>query len=241
LLIGAGVAIRLDTTVRQIRSDRAGSLVVTTTGGEEHFDRVVITTAAPLAARLCPQLLDAERRRLESVDYVGIICVSLLLSRPLAEYYLTYITDPTTPFTAVVEMTAFIDPAQTGGRSLIYLPKYTTPQDPLFAQSDEEIVAGFLPYLKQMYPAFSEADVEAAKVSRVAQVFAIPALGYSALAPSIGTSIPGLYIAGSANLPFATLNVNDTLGLVEEVLMATGEGVGATVTGSIGALAEVRR
>ena len=36
--------------------------------------------------------------------------------------------------------------------------------------------------------------------------------------PSMTTSVPGLHLAGSAQLPFATLNVNDTLGLVEELL-----------------------
>jgi hypothetical protein len=30
--------------------------------------------------------------------------------------------------------------------------------------------------------------------------------------------VPGLYLAGSANLPFATLNVDDTLSLVDRVL-----------------------
>jgi hypothetical protein len=35
--------------------------------------------------------------------------------------------------------------------------------------------------------------------------------------PSTTTSIPGLQLIGSANLPFATLNVNDTLSLVEKL------------------------
>ena len=32
------------------------------------------------------------------------------------------------------------------------------------------------------------------------------------------TSVPGLHLVGSARLPFATLNVNDTLGLVGEFM-----------------------
>jgi hypothetical protein len=36
--------------------------------------------------------------------------------------------------------------------------------------------------------------------------------------PAMNTSVPGLHLAGSAQLPFATLNVNDTLGLVEELV-----------------------
>ncbi len=217
-----GVDIRLSTPVRSVRPSTDGSLEVTTAGGAERFDRVVVTTASSLAARLCPDLLANERKRLEEVRYVGIVCVSLLLRRPLADYYLTYITDPSTPFTAVVEMTAFVDPQQLGGHSLVYLPKYATSSHPLFAMDDDRIVAEFASYLRTMYPDLAEEDVLAARVSKVAEVFAVPTLSYSDSAPSIATSVPGLYLAGSANLPFATLNVNDTLSLVDEVIMATG-------------------
>lgn len=220
-LEGAGVEVRLASRVSSVgRSDTPNQLSVRTDGSDsaETFDRVVVTSAAPIAAQLCHDLLPAERRRLESVDYVGIVCVSLLLDRPLADYYLTYITDPATPFTAVVEMTAFVDPAEVGGHALVYLPKYTTTEDPLFAATDDEIIAQFLDYLDGMYPEFDRGQVLAGRVSRVANVFAVPTLGYSGTMPSLTTSVPGLITAGSANLPFATLNVNDVLGLVDEIV-----------------------
>nr|WP_324248580.1 FAD-dependent oxidoreductase [Actinomarinicola tropica] len=217
-----GVELRLATPIGAIRRAEGGGLDITTAGPDgpatDHVDRVVVTTAAPIAARLCPDLLEGERRRLESVEYVGIVCASLLLDRSLSEHYLTYITDPETPFTAVVEMTAFIDPAEVDGKALVYLPKYTTADDPLMRASDDEVLDAFLPYLERMYPDLDRAQVVAARVSRVPKVFALPTLRYSETQPSIATSVPGLYLAGSANLPFATLNVDDTLSLVDQVL-----------------------
>lgn len=216
-----GVEVRLSTPIESIRRADGGGLDIAVGGahgGSVHADRVFVTTSAGIAARLCPDLLEGERRRLEAVEYVGIVCVSLLLDRRLADYYLTYITDPATPFTAVVEMTAFIDPAEVGGHALVYLPKYTTADDPLFSMTDDEVLAEFLPYLEQMYPHFSAGDVRAARTSRVPKVFALPTLRYSESQPSIATSVPGLYLAGSANLPFATLNVDDTLSLLDPVL-----------------------
>lgn len=218
-LADAGVDVRLSTPIAGLRRGDDGGIVVDRVdGASARFDRAFVTTSASLAARLCPDLLVGERRRLERVEYVGIVCVSLLLERPLAEYYLTYITDPSTPFTAVVEMTALIDPAEVGGRALVYLPKYTTADDALFEMTDEEVLDEFLPFLAEMYPGFRTADVVAARVSRVPQVFALPTPRYSEAQPAIGTSVPGLYLAGSANLPFATLNVNDTLSLLDDVL-----------------------
>src|SRR5438270_208411 len=73
-------------------------------GTSLQFDRVVVTAAAPIAAKLCAGLDERERAALEAVTYQGIVCVSLLLEQPLAPYYLTYITDRSCPFTAVIEM-----------------------------------------------------------------------------------------------------------------------------------------
>jgi len=220
-LAAAGVEVRLSTPVKQV-ARVAGALTVESEAGAERFDRVVVTTNASLAARLCPDLVVGERERLQRVEYLGIVCVSLLLEKPLSPYYLTYITEPSTPFTAVVEMTAFIDPAEVGGRSLVYLPKYLAPSDPLLQADDADVVATFLPFLQQMYPAFDPSHVVAARVSKVPQVFAVPTLAFSDDAPTIATSVPGLFLAGSAHLPFSTLNVNDTLSLVDEVLTVAG-------------------
>ncbi|MGB8860168.1 MAG: FAD-dependent oxidoreductase [Ilumatobacteraceae bacterium] len=229
-LADAGVEVRLGTPVRSLEQVD-GALSVEPIGGQrDTFDRVVVTTSASRAATMCPGLLPGERERLQRVEYLGIVCVSLLLDRPLAPYYLTYITDPATPFTAVVEMTSFIDPAEVGGKSLVYLPKYTSTDDPLFAATDDDVVAAFTPYLRQMYPDLLPEQILIARVSKVAQVFAVPSLGFSDDAPSIGTSVPGLFLAGSAHLPFSTLNVNDTLSLVDEVLREAGVEPPATVT-----------
>jgi hypothetical protein len=67
-----------------------------------------------------------------------------------------------------------------------------------------------------MYPDLVEADVLAFRVSRVRRVFAVPTLRFSDTMPRQRTSVRGLELAGSANLPFATLNVDDTLSLLEE-------------------------
>lgn len=216
-LTDEGVKLHTSTPVIAVQQ-QDGRQVVVTEQGCETFDRVVVTTAAPLAARICLDLSEAERRRLRSVRYQGVICASMVLPTPLADFYLTYITDPGTPFTAVVEMTSLVDPAEFGGKRLVYLPKYVSPEDPMFEASDDELRFHYLKYLQRLYPHFDPSTVEAFEVSRVRQVYAIPTLGYSRTMPSVRTSIPSLQILGSANLPFSTLNVDDTLSLVEQLL-----------------------
>ena len=215
-LSSLGAKIRVGEPVDEVRRT-AGGLEIRSQGGTERFDSVVVATAAPLAASMCTDLTDAEKLRLDAVRYVGVVCSSLLLPAALSSYYLTYVTDAATPFTGVVEMTAMIDPAELGGQHLVYLPKYVVPDDPLFEATDQQIQAQMLPYLASMYPHFDPALMRAFRVSRVRRVFAIPTLHYSRTQPSMSTTVPGLQLIGSANLPFSTLNVDDTLSLVEHL------------------------
>ena len=216
VLAERGVKVELATAVRAITANPAGGLHVETAGGGFDVDGAVVTLAAPLAAAICPDLTGGELDRLNGVTYQGIVCASVVLRRPLGGYYLTYITDLATPFTAVVEMTAFVPPSELAGNHLVYLPKYVAPDDPLLDADDATVRASFVPYLKRMYPDLRDDDVLAFKVSRVRRVFAVPTLRFSDVMPAQRTSIPGLELAGSAQLPFATLNVNDTLSLLEE-------------------------
>jgi len=173
--------------------------------------------AAPVAARICKGLRSDEERRLSAIQYQGIICASILLKRPLANFYVTNITDARVPFTAVIEMSALVDKATFGGNSLVYLPKYVVPDDAAFDLSDQALKRLFIDGLKRMYPQLEESDVVCFRVSREKFVFAIPTLNYSKELPDMQTSIPGLHLINSAHIVNGTLNVNETVKLAEGI------------------------
>jgi protoporphyrinogen oxidase len=138
-----------------------------------------------------------------------------LLERPLGPYYVTNLTDDWVPFTGVIEMSALVDRAEFGGKSLVYLPKYVTPDDAIFSESDDSIRQRFISALTRMYPDFASNTIHAFQVARLKHVFPIPVKNYSELVPSIQTSLPGVYLVNSANIVNGTLNVNETLQLAE--------------------------
>ncbi|MBZ5593048.1 MAG: NAD(P)/FAD-dependent oxidoreductase [Acidobacteriia bacterium] len=205
-------------TARIEAAGKSGLRVTSAHGSEETFDQVVVTTPAPIAAELCAGLSAEEKARLKGIQYQGVLCASVLLKKPLAGYYVTNITDSWVPFTAVIEMSALVDRQHFGGNSLVYLPKYLTPDDPTFSISDEEIQRKFLDALFRMYPHLSAGDVLAFRISRVRYVVALPTLGYSERLPPMTTSIPGLHIVNSAHIVNGTLNVNETVQLAERAL-----------------------
>jgi protoporphyrinogen oxidase len=215
-LFSARVHTRMGSPIKEIRKQSTGH--VTLHYGDDirnNFDRVIVTAAAPAAARMVPGLEEGERARLKSIRYLGVICASVLMKRPLAGYYVTNITDSQIPFTGVIEMSALVDRAEFGGNHLIYLPKYVSPNDPMFDLSDSEIEHQFLGGLEKMYPAFDRADVVTFKVSRVKHVVALPTLNYSSLVPPMQSSIPGLYLVNSAQIVNGTLNVNESVQLAQ--------------------------
>ncbi len=219
VLQAQGVGIKLQHLAKRVEPRHDGKIDVEFMNGRhENFDQVVLTMPAPLAVKVCPALSPAEKSKLGDIQYLGIICASVLLQRPLANYYVTNITDSWVPFTGVIEMSALVDRRHFGGNALVYLPKYLAPDDPAFACSDQEIEREFLVALRRMYPGLQPSEVLCFRVSRARHVFALSTLHYSEKLPSISTSLPGVHIVNSAHIVNGTLNVNETIQLAESAL-----------------------
>jgi protoporphyrinogen oxidase len=224
-----GVTVRLHCGARRVENGNAGVQVEFEDGRRDVFDRVILTMPAPVASRLCPGLSEDEHKRLGGIEYQGILCASLLLKQPLASYYVTNITDGWVPFTAVIEMSTLVDRQQFNGHTLVYLPKYVTPEDPIFAEPDAAIRERFLAALERMYPHFRREDVLAFRISRARYVLAISTLNYSQNLPPMITSIPGVAIVNSAHIVNGTLNVNETVQLAERAVKELLDGASARV------------
>lgn len=212
-----GVELRTSAAVRQV-STADGRVHVETQSGVDEVDRVVMTCASPVIARLCPDLGPAERAQHAGIEYLGIVCASVLLDRPLADYYVTNITDGGMPFTAVIEMTALVDRQELGGQSLVYLPRYAAANDDVWSRSDAEIEEQFLSGLERMYPSFRRSHVHAFRVSREKFVMALPTLGYSDRLPPMTTEAPCIFAVNSAHIVKGTLNVNEVVELANDAV-----------------------
>jgi protoporphyrinogen oxidase len=222
VLMAANVTIKLGQKVANVESleTNQGNIVNVEfdDGSFAEFDRLVLTVPAPIATKVCSGLSTDELDRLNNIEYQGIICASLLLKKPISQFYVTNITDTWVPFTGVIEMTTLVDRAQFGGNTLIYLPKYVVPDDPAFELSDRQLEEQFIQALVHMYPRFERSDVLSFQVSRVRYVLAIATLNYSEKLPPIKTSIPNVYILNSAHILNGTLNVNETIQLAEKAI-----------------------
>lgn len=211
-----GVRILVSNPVREVRNEGDSRISLRHAHGTEEFDGVVLTVPSSVIPSICPQLTEAERQQHQAIRYLGVVCLSLVLGRPLSHYYVTNITDPGFPFTGVIEMTALVDPTVFGGKTLVYLPHYVSAHDPLFQESDERIEQRAIGGLRRIYPDLTEEQILATRISRVRQVMPIPTLDYSTRVPAMQTSLPHVFVVNSTQIINGTLNVNETIKLAEQ-------------------------
>jgi protoporphyrinogen oxidase len=214
-----GVEIILNAQVKKVDWDYVNKVTIETDSPVPYqFDKVISTLHSDISVRIAPSLTKEEIDRHMAIIYLGVVCPSILLRRPISIYYVTNITDSWTPFTGIIEMTALVDSQELGNRSLVYLPKYVDPGDDLFLKKSEELRKYFLRHLFKMYPDLSDKDVTFWNVSSARKVFALPTLNYSKKLPSVITSLKDYYIINSAQIINGTLNVNETVQVAESKL-----------------------
>jgi protoporphyrinogen oxidase len=150
-LISDGVEIKTNHQAVEILTGTGSKpKAVFANGYETSFDNIIVTLPSGIAAGICKGISVEETAKLKQIEYLGVICASVVLDVPISPYYVTNITDTWVPFTGIIEMTALVDKQKFGGATLVYLPKYLDPTDPLFNASNEEIEKNFVEALKKM-------------------------------------------------------------------------------------------
>jgi protoporphyrinogen oxidase len=196
-----GGTINLGTSIQQVRVADGRVSGLSLSNDEIMSEGAVLTFQTPIARRLLPPEAAEVASRWSSLEeYLGIVCMLLVLRRSLTPYYTLNITDDRIPFTGVIETTNLIDRQYTGGYHLVYLPKYVT-SNSLFAQMDDNTLRQtFMIFLREMFPDLQESDVAAVKIGRERYVEPLHPIAQTDAIPPIVSDIAGLYLVNSAQI-----------------------------------------
>jgi protoporphyrinogen oxidase len=196
-----GGDIRLNTAVQQVRVEDGRVTGLRLADTELDSDGVIITMQTPIARRLLPPEAATVNERWSALnDYLGIVCMLMILKRSLTPYYTLNISDETIPFTGVIETTNLIDRQYTNGYHLIYLPKYAKPDNTFAQMDDDTLTKSFMIFLRDMFPSFSERDVAAIRIGRERYVEPLHPVGRTDDIPPITSDVPGLYLINSSQI-----------------------------------------
>ncbi|MBZ0278030.1 MAG: FAD-dependent oxidoreductase [Anaerolineae bacterium] len=169
---------------------------VRTHTGTMQFDALVAAVATPSFARLIPGADPAYLKQLEQSKYLGLICPVMVLNRPLTTFWTLNLTDPSSPFSTIIET---VHPEHEGYH-VVYLPKYTSPDNDWMGVPDETIREAWLTHLKQLFPDFQESQIQHFAVSRSRYVEPVYTTHSFPNALDVQTPYPGLFLANTAQV-----------------------------------------
>jgi protoporphyrinogen oxidase len=224
----AGGTLELGVQVTRVAPMDDGRIAVMLGARREVFDKVLFTGPVNVMRQVADAALidaapvPANQSAARDVEYLGVICMVLVSRKPLTPYYVLNISDESIPFTGVIGVSTVVDPAETNGLHLTYLPKYVLSSDPLLEADDDDIRTSFLDGLRRMYPDFDAADIASVHINRAVKVQPLQVIDYSSIAPRAATKHPNFFVLNSAQFLNNTLNNNEVIRNVNAFFAAHG-------------------
>jgi protoporphyrinogen oxidase len=191
----AGSEIRLGEEVRSVAALPDGQVRVVTDRGTEQFDQVLATLPTRLFAKVAEGLPAGWLSQYDWGDWLGAHCAIVALDRPLTDVYWLNVNDPGYPFLALVEHGNYMPPSDYGGLRPVYLGNYLPMTSERFRQSEDQILADYLPHLKRINPAFDESWVKERWVFSAPYAQPVVTQDYPRHIPPHETPLANVYLA----------------------------------------------
>jgi len=213
----SGGEVRVDSPVEGIVIENGVCRGVRARGSFVRAGNVVVTVPTPAFLQIARELPDGYRARLGSITYQACVCLVLQLNQSLSEFYWISVADPNSPFAAVIEHTNLTGPKPYGGRHIVYLPAYVSPESSLYQASDAEVYRSFLSHLQRIFPMLTPDRVLGHHVFRDAHSQPVFTTRFSDLKPPHETPIQNLLLATSAQVYPESRCVNTCVAMADEV------------------------
>ncbi len=217
------VQIRLQSLVSQIQPDAKSGLQMKINGDLEHFDKVIFTGPVNVLHKVADPTLIAIEGKPDEVEYLGVICMVLVLKSPLTPYYVLNIADDKIPFTGVIGMSTLVDVNETDKKHLVYLPKYILSTDSFMKLPDAEVKSMFFEGLRRLYPDFDMESVISVHINRAFKVQPLQVINYSTIIPKVSTLHPDFFVLNTSQFVKGTLNNNSVTSHVNHFMKIHGK------------------
>ena len=192
----AGAHVETGQPVQQISvADGRASGLVLADGRAWPADAVIACVPSERFLPMAPPLGEEYERRVRAARWQWALCYVLALKESLSPIYWLNISDPGTPFIALIEHTNFIEKERYGGLNFVYLSNYLAPDHPWFSLSDAELDDLYLPHLTKFNPRFSRDWIVDRWAFKGPNAQPVIRCNYRDDLPDHRTPVPGLYLA----------------------------------------------
>jgi len=183
-----GGKIKLGVMVRMVKQEKGGAWWV----NDEKFDRVLVTTPAPLTDKL----VGLGKVRWPKINYLWAQTLVLELEQSLMKGYWLNVLEKDFPFLVVVEQTNFVDKSHYGNKTIVYLGNYLAGDDKRLKMTAEKLLSLCLPFLQKINPAFEKKWIRKSWYFEAPYAQPVFPIGYSRQLSAVSQQpVAGLYVA----------------------------------------------
>lgn len=198
-----GATVHLSASVESVGADEDGGVTVVAGGQPQRYDAAIATVPSHVFSMLtrdAPEISDAERGRLESIDYLGAICLVFTSSQDLGSSYWVNVNDLSAPFLVFINHTKLVDRSWYGGQHVYYIGSYVPHDHEQMSASDDQLRDEWFSYLATMFPEFDGGLVNELTVQRFRNAQHIVDLDYERKIPPYETPIPGVFLSNFSQI-----------------------------------------
>jgi len=193
-LRAADATIELRTPVQRVAVEDGRAKGVVVRDELRPADVVVSTVPLKYVPRIAPDLAGDERRRIEAIENIGVVCVVLKLAKPLTRYFWMNTNDERLAIPGIVEYTNLAPlPAH-----IVYFPYYMPKSHPKWSWEPARFVDEVKRYVSIVRPDWDPSTLLATHASRYEFAQTVCGPGFYDKLPPMSTSIGGFFMADTA-------------------------------------------
>lgn len=224
----AGAKIRLGSACKGLWVEGEQCRGLQLESGAQPYDAVICALPLPVFRQLLPSQDSDYARRLQSIRFIGVVCMILRLKRSISPNFWLNVHDPRISFNGIIEYSHLNGDERLGGRSIVYIPYYLESNRERYSYSDERLFDEYCAALGVLNPEFSRDWVEAYRVFRAPHAQPICHTRFSEVVPPVETPWSGCYLVESTQLYPADRVISGTLRLAQDAVLAVLDRDGAT-------------
>lgn len=160
------------------------------------FDQVISTIPLPYLSKLVPALPEEERRKLEAIRNVAVVCVLLKLKRKFTRNFWMNINDPRIEIPGLIEYSN-LNPSV--GATILYAPFYMPQTHPKYRRPFQAFIDETIAAMQLIRPDWDPADVIDSVASRYEFSQTVCSPGFFDALPPMRSGLDGLFLADTSH------------------------------------------
>lgn len=147
-----GAEVHCSTSVETVEDLGVSTVRVHTSRGCFEFDRLISTVPTRSLQKIVRHADDLFDGISDGPVFLGVVCLAVVLRRPLNGYYVTNLIQRGFPFTGIIGVSNLAGTNKFNGLHFVMLPRYEVCDSPWFQESPQRIAKEFIGALKTVWP-----------------------------------------------------------------------------------------